>query len=83
MEINQSICFCNNCNEFLDIFDVNHYKSTLQADVRVVSSLPSVHLMSRLTIENKIPYEVLVGRMLIPYEVLVGRMLIPYEVFYD
>ena len=58
MEINLSICFCNNCSEFSDIFDVKHFKRTLQADVRVVSSLPSTHLMSRQTIENKIPYDV-------------------------
>ncbi|XP_030972511.1 O-fucosyltransferase 37-like isoform X1 [Quercus lobata] len=45
-------------SEFSDIFDVKHFKRTLQADVRVVSSLPSTHLMSRQTIENKIPYDV-------------------------
>ncbi|KAI5329557.1 hypothetical protein L3X38_028954 [Prunus dulcis] len=45
-------------SEFSDIFDVAHFKKTLQADVRVVSSLPSTHLMSRQTIENKIPHEV-------------------------
>ncbi|PQM33166.1 uncharacterized protein Pyn_16834 [Prunus yedoensis var. nudiflora] len=45
-------------SEFSDIFDVGHFKKTLQADVRVVSSLPSTHLMSRQTIENKIPHEV-------------------------
>jgi hypothetical protein len=58
MEINWSICFCNNCSEFSDLFDVKHFKRTLQADVRVVSSLPSTHLMSRQTIETKIPYHV-------------------------
>ncbi|KAK1565776.1 hypothetical protein Q3G72_034742 [Acer saccharum] len=45
-------------SEFEDIFDVKHFKRTLQADVRVVSSLPSTHLMSRQTIENQIPYSV-------------------------
>ncbi|GAV68234.1 O-FucT domain-containing protein, partial [Cephalotus follicularis] len=45
-------------SEFSDIFDVEHFKRTLQADVRVVSSLPSTHLMSRQTIENKLPYNV-------------------------
>ncbi|KAK9995486.1 hypothetical protein SO802_020172 [Lithocarpus litseifolius] len=44
-------------SEFSDIFDVKHFKRTLQADVRVVSSLPSTHLMSRKTIETKIPYD--------------------------
>ncbi|KAM1322357.1 hypothetical protein ACFXTH_015197 [Malus domestica] len=45
-------------SEFSDIFDVAHFKRTLQADVRIVSSLPSTHLMSRQTIENKIPHDV-------------------------
>ncbi|KAI8566915.1 hypothetical protein RHMOL_Rhmol02G0079500 [Rhododendron molle] len=35
---------------FLDICDVERFKRTLQADVRVVSSLPSTHLVSRQTI---------------------------------
>ncbi|KAK7840410.1 o-fucosyltransferase 37, partial [Quercus suber] len=52
-----SICFRNNCSEFSDIFDVKHFKRTLLADVRVVSSPPSTHLMSRKTIETKIPYD--------------------------
>ncbi|KAG6633280.1 O-fucosyltransferase 37-like [Carya illinoinensis] len=38
--------------EFSEIFDVKHFKRTLQADVRVVSSLPSTHLRSRQTIET-------------------------------
>ncbi|XP_061988237.1 O-fucosyltransferase 37 [Rosa rugosa] len=45
-------------SEFSDIFDVAHFKRTLQADVRVVSNLPSTHLMSRQTIMNKIPHDV-------------------------
>ncbi|KAM7253970.1 hypothetical protein ACFE04_027982 [Oxalis oulophora] len=45
-------------SEFSDIFDVEHFKRTLKADVRIVSALPSTHLMSRQTIENKIPYNV-------------------------
>ncbi|KAL5750732.1 hypothetical protein ACOSP7_025335 [Xanthoceras sorbifolium] len=45
-------------SEFEDIFDVKYFKRTLQADVRVVSSLPSTHLMSRQTIENQLPYNV-------------------------
>nr|POE53696.1 uncharacterized protein CFP56_36857 [Quercus suber] len=44
-------------SEFSDIFDVKHFKRTLLADVRVVSSPPSTHLMSRKTIETKIPYD--------------------------
>ncbi|KAI7981223.1 O-fucosyltransferase 37 [Camellia lanceoleosa] len=45
-------------SEFSDIFDVEHFKKTLQADVRVVSSLPSTHLVSRQTVETQIPYHV-------------------------
>ncbi|CAN6578542.1 unnamed protein product [Malus baccata var. baccata] len=45
-------------SEFSDIFDVAHFKRTLQADVRIVSSLPSTHLMSRQNIESKIPHDV-------------------------
>ncbi|KAJ0048099.1 hypothetical protein Pint_15706 [Pistacia integerrima] len=45
-------------SEFSDIFDVKHFKRTLQADVRVVSSLPSTHLMSRQSIENQLPYNI-------------------------
>jgi len=35
------------CSEFADIFDLEHFKSVLADDVRVVSSLPSTHLMTR------------------------------------
>ncbi|ESQ31569.1 hypothetical protein EUTSA_v10005492mg [Eutrema salsugineum] len=45
-------------SEFSDIFDVEHFKETLRSDVRIVSSLPSTHLMSRQTIENQIPWDV-------------------------
>lgn len=40
-------------SEFSDIFDVEHFKKTLKGDVRIVSSLPSTHLMSR-PVEEKI-----------------------------
>ncbi|CAK9170977.1 unnamed protein product, partial [Ilex paraguariensis] len=45
-------------SEFSDIFDVEHFKKTLQADVRLVSSLPSTHLVSRQSIETQIPFHV-------------------------
>ncbi|KAK4408539.1 O-fucosyltransferase 37 [Sesamum angolense] len=45
-------------SEFSDIFDLEHFKKTLQADVRVVSSLPSTHLVSMQSIENQIPFHV-------------------------
>ncbi|KAG5230294.1 O-fucosyltransferase [Salix suchowensis] len=45
-------------SEFSEIFDVEHFKRVLRADVRIVSSLPSTHLMSRQSIENQIPYGV-------------------------
>ncbi|KAF6161399.1 hypothetical protein GIB67_009278 [Kingdonia uniflora] len=45
-------------SEFSDIFDAQHFKRTLQADVRVVSSLPSTHLIPRQSIETKIPHDV-------------------------
>ncbi|RDY07577.1 hypothetical protein CR513_08293, partial [Mucuna pruriens] len=34
-------------SEFADIFDLEHFKSILANDVRVVSALPSTHLMTR------------------------------------
>ncbi|QHN97207.1 uncharacterized protein DS421_18g625430 [Arachis hypogaea] len=34
-------------SEFGDIFDLEHFKSVLSDDVRVVSALPSTHLMTR------------------------------------
>ncbi|XP_022729664.1 uncharacterized protein At1g04910-like [Durio zibethinus] len=45
-------------SEFPDIYDVEHLKKTLQADVRVVSSLPSTHLVAKQTIVTRIPYNV-------------------------
>ncbi|KZV46494.1 hypothetical protein F511_10599 [Dorcoceras hygrometricum] len=45
-------------SEFSDIFDVEHFKKTLQTDVRIVSSLPSTHLIPKQTIENQIPSHV-------------------------
>ncbi|PIM99221.1 hypothetical protein CDL12_28286 [Handroanthus impetiginosus] len=45
-------------SEFSDIFDLEHFKKTLQADVRVVLSLPSSHLVSKQSIENQIPFHV-------------------------
>ncbi|KAL9243403.1 hypothetical protein vseg_017296 [Gypsophila vaccaria] len=45
-------------SEFADIFDVEHFKRTLQADVRVVSALPLTHLISRQTVETQIPFDV-------------------------
>eukprot|EP00253_Pinus_taeda_P032044 PITA_32044 len=40
-------------SEFSDIFDVKHFKKILKDDVRIVSSLPSTHLMSR-PVEEKL-----------------------------
>ena len=37
--------FC--CSEFGDIFDLEHFKRVLANDVRVVSALPSTHLMTK------------------------------------
>ncbi|KAE8038185.1 hypothetical protein FH972_010720 [Carpinus fangiana] len=34
-------------SEFADIFDLEHFKRVLANDVRIVSSLPSTHLMTR------------------------------------
>jgi hypothetical protein len=35
------------CSEFGDIFDLEHFKKILSNDVRVVSALPSTHIMTR------------------------------------
>ncbi|PKU68521.1 Uncharacterized protein MA16_Dca016453 [Dendrobium catenatum] len=40
-------------SEFADIFNLDHFKKVLAKDVRVVSSLPSTHLMTR-PVEAKI-----------------------------
>ncbi|XP_039059311.1 O-fucosyltransferase 37-like [Hibiscus syriacus] len=45
-------------SEFPDIFDAGHFKKTLRADVRVVSSLPSSHLIAKQTIVTQMPYGV-------------------------
>nr|GEV07846.1 GDP-fucose protein O-fucosyltransferase [Tanacetum cinerariifolium] len=45
-------------SEFADIFDVQQFRETLKADIRVVSSLPSTHLVSWQTLENQIPHNV-------------------------
>ncbi|XP_076893476.1 O-fucosyltransferase 20-like [Bidens hawaiensis] len=45
-------------SEFSDIFDVEHFKRTLADDVRIVSSLPSNHLMSRPVEEKHTPLHV-------------------------
>ncbi|KAF5194562.1 O-fucosyltransferase, partial [Thalictrum thalictroides] len=41
--------------EFSDIFDLEHFKKVLANDVRIVSSLPSTHLMSRPVEEKRTP----------------------------
>ena len=46
--------FCYFCSKFSDIFDVEHFKNTLRADVRVVSSLPFKHFKLK---ETKIPHD--------------------------
>ncbi|ERN11641.1 uncharacterized protein At1g04910 isoform X1 [Amborella trichopoda] len=45
-------------SEFSDIFDVEHFKKTLECDVRIVSSLPSTHLMTRPVEEKRTPLHV-------------------------
>ncbi|KAI9384674.1 hypothetical protein POPTR_012G095166v4 [Populus trichocarpa] len=45
-------------SEFSEIFNAEHFKRVLRADVQIVSSLPSEHLMSKQSIENQIPYDV-------------------------
>ena len=47
-----------NFSEFPDIYDVEHFKKTLRADIRVVRSLPATHLMVKHTIGAQIPYNV-------------------------
>lgn len=43
------------CSEFADIFDLDHFKNVLANDVRIVSSLPSTHLMTRPVEEKRTP----------------------------
>ncbi|XP_051145231.1 O-fucosyltransferase 20-like [Andrographis paniculata] len=45
-------------SEFADIFDLDHFKTVLANDVRIVSSLPSTHLMSRPVEEKRTPLHV-------------------------
>lgn len=45
-------------SEFSDIFDMEHFKRVLANDVRIVSSLPSTHLMSRPVEEKRTPLHV-------------------------
>ncbi|CAI0428014.1 unnamed protein product [Linum tenue] len=42
-------------SEFSDIFDLEHFKAVLANDVRVVSSLPSTHIMTRPVEEKRTP----------------------------
>ncbi|KAK9090167.1 hypothetical protein Sjap_023344 [Stephania japonica] len=42
-------------SEFSDLFDVEFFKKALRADVRVVSSLPSSHLVPKQPVETQIP----------------------------
>ncbi|KAK9192334.1 hypothetical protein WN943_020951 [Citrus x changshan-huyou] len=45
-------------SEFSDIFDLEHFKSVLANDVRIVSSLPSTHIMTRPVEEKRTPLHV-------------------------
>lgn len=45
-------------SEFSDIFDVDHFKNVLADDVRIISSLPSTHVMSRPVEEKHTPLHV-------------------------
>ncbi|KAJ4971699.1 hypothetical protein NE237_004798 [Protea cynaroides] len=45
-------------SEFSDIFDLHHFKNVLADDVRIVSSLPSTHLVSRPVEERRTPLHV-------------------------
>ncbi|XP_022896547.1 O-fucosyltransferase 20-like [Olea europaea var. sylvestris] len=45
-------------SEFSDIFDLDHFKNVLENDVRIVSSLPSTHLMTRHMGEKTTPLHV-------------------------
>ncbi|MCD9646022.1 O-fucosyltransferase 20 [Datura stramonium] len=42
-------------SEFSDIFDLDHFKNVLANDVRIVSSLPSTHVMTRPVEEKRTP----------------------------
>ncbi|KAJ0038179.1 hypothetical protein Pint_24083 [Pistacia integerrima] len=45
-------------SEFSDIFDLEHFKKVLANDVRIVSSLPSTHIMTRPVEEKRTPLHV-------------------------
>ncbi|KAL6975001.1 O-fucosyltransferase 20 [Sarracenia purpurea var. burkii] len=45
-------------SEFSDIFDLDHFKKVLANDVRILSSLPSTHVMSRPMEGNRMPVNV-------------------------
>ncbi|KAJ6354090.1 hypothetical protein OIU76_003010 [Salix suchowensis] len=45
-------------SEFSDIFDLEHFKRVLANDVRIVSSLPSTHLITRPVVERRTPLHV-------------------------
>ncbi|KAE8679817.1 hypothetical protein F3Y22_tig00111394pilonHSYRG00063 [Hibiscus syriacus] len=42
-------------SEFSDIFDLAHFKNALADDVRILSSLPSTHIMTRPVEERRTP----------------------------
>lgn len=42
-------------SEFGDIFDTEHFRETLKDDVRVVSAVPSTHIMFRPLEEKDTP----------------------------
>lgn len=52
------LLICNGCSEFSDIFDMEHFKKVLADDVRIVSSLPSTHIMTRPVEEKRTPLHV-------------------------
>ncbi|KAB2068872.1 hypothetical protein ERO13_A08G053400v2 [Gossypium hirsutum] len=45
-------------SEFSDIFDLGHFKKVLADDVRILSSLPSTHVMTRPVEEKRTPLHV-------------------------
>lgn len=49
------MCCVDFCSEFSDIFDLEHFKKVLAGDVRIVSSLPSTHIMTRPVEEKRTP----------------------------
>ncbi|XP_002991907.2 O-fucosyltransferase 20 [Selaginella moellendorffii] len=42
-------------SEFSEIFDVEHFKRILRDDIRIVSSLPSTHVVARPAVESNMP----------------------------